>query len=148
VTIRQWVQNETINLCIDEVTNMKTQELAKREQAEVSRVQQAETFVPAADIWETEDQVVLRLDMPGVAKDGVEVKVERETLNIHGKAAAAPAGAALYCEQRIGDFQRQFTLSEDLNRESIEAEMDAGVLTIRIAKAEQVKPRTIQIRAN
>ncbi len=126
---------------------MKTQEITKREPAEVSRVQQTETFVPAADIWETEDQVILRLDMPGVAKDGVEVKVERDTLNIHGKAPAAPAGTALYCEQRVGDFQRQFTLSEDLDRESIDAEMDAGVLTIRIGKAEQVKPRTIQIRS-
>lgn len=126
---------------------MKTQEITKREQAEVNRVQQPETFVPAADIWETEDQVILRLDMPGVAKDGVEVKVERDTLNIRGKAAATPVGTALYCEQRVGDFQRQFTLSEDLDRESIDAEMDAGVLTIRIGKAEQVKPRTIQIRS-
>jgi len=126
---------------------MKTQELTKREQADVTRVQQTETFVPAADIWETEDQVVLRLDMPGVAKDGVEVKVERDTLNVRGKAAPAPTGTALYCEQRIGDFQRQFTLSEDLDRDSISAEMDAGVLTIRVSKAEQVKPRTIQIRA-
>jgi HSP20 family protein len=126
---------------------MKTQELTKREQAEVTRVQQTETFVPAADIWETENEVVLQLDMPGVAKDGVEVKVERETLTIRGKAAVAPAGTTLYCEQRIGDFQRQFTLSEDLDRESIKAEMDTGVLTIRIGKAEQVKPRTIQIQA-
>lgn len=126
---------------------MKAQEITKREPAEVNRVQQPETFVPAADIWETEEEVILRLDMPGVAKDGVEVKVERDTLNIHGKAAAAPAGTALYCEQRVGDFQRQFTLSEDLDRDSIDAEMDAGVLTIRIGKAEQVKPRTIQIRS-
>ena len=126
---------------------MKTQELKKREQAEVTRIQQPETFLPAADIWESEAEVFLRLDMPGVARDGAEVKVEGETLNILGKTSVAPSGAALYCEQRIGDFHRQFTLSEDLNRESISAEMDSGVLTIRIAKAEQVKPRTIQIQS-
>jgi HSP20 family protein len=126
---------------------MKTQELTKREPSAVTRRQEAETFVPAADIWETEQEVVLRLDMPGVAKDCVEVKVERDTLHVHGKVAPQPAGTALYSEQRIGDFQRQFTLSEDLDRESINAEMDAGVLTIRIAKAEQVKPRTIQIQS-
>jgi HSP20 family protein len=137
-----------MNLCIHEVTNMKTQELTKREPATVARRQEPVTFVPAADIWETEHEVVLRLDMPGVAKDGVEVKVERDTLNVHGKVAPAPAGTALYSEQRIGDFQRQFNLSDDLNRDAISAEMDAGVLTIRIAKAEAVKPRTIQIRSS
>ena len=126
---------------------MKTQELKKREQTEVTRIQQPETFVPAADIWESEEEVFLRLDMPGVARNGAEVKVEGETLTIRGKTSVVPTGAALYCEQRIGDFQRQFTLSEDLKRESINAEMDAGVLTIRIGKAEQVKPRTIQIRS-
>jgi len=126
---------------------MLKNEMTQRKQAEVIRKEQAETFVPAADIWETPEELVLRLDMPGVGKDNVEVKVDHDVLNIHGKVAAPVAASAIYGEQRIGDFQRQFSLSEELDRDKIAAKMDAGVLTIHIGKAEKVKPRTIQIQS-
>jgi len=126
---------------------MSRNELTQRKQSEVTRKEQAETFVPAADIWETPEEIIMRLDMPGVGKDNVEVKVDHDVLNIHGKVAAPIAASAIYSEQRIGDFHRQFSLSEELDRDKIAAKMDAGVLTIHIGKAEKVKPRTIQIQS-
>jgi len=96
---------------------MSRNELTQRKQSEVTRKEQAETFVPAADIWETPEEIIMRLDMPGVGKDNVEVKVDHDVLNIHGKVAAPIAASAIYSEQRIGDFHRQFSLSEELDRE-------------------------------
>jgi len=124
-----------------------SREMTKRQQAEVTRRQQQETIVPAADIWETEDAIMIQMDMPGVSKDNVEVKVERDTLQVDGKPGTAPQATAIYTEQRQAEFRREFRLSDDLDREKIHAEMNAGVLTLRIAKAEEVKPRRIQIAA-
>ncbi len=127
---------------------MTDKELAKKQQAQVTRREEqpeVETFVPAADICETENQIVIRMDMPGVGKDNVDVRVDRDTLTVQGTVSGAPDGRLVYGEQRVGDFRRQFTLSDDLDRENIAATMDAGVLTLTIGKAEQVKPRKIEI---
>lgn len=129
---------------------MADKELAKKHQAAVTRREQEEeraVFVPAADIWETPEAIVLRLDMPGVEPDAVDIKVERGTLIVDGKVAAQKAEQVLYAEQRIGDFHREFTLSEDLNTDAITAQMNAGVLTLTVAKAAKVKPRRIAITA-
>ena len=125
---------------------MAEQELAKRQHAEVTRREKAEDiFVPPADIWETEEEIVIRMDMPGVAKDHVDIQIERDTLTVRGHVSTEIQGKALYAEQRIGDFRREFTLSEDLDRDKISADMDSGVLTIHVGKAEAVKPRKVEI---
>jgi len=128
---------------------MTDKELAKTQKAEVTRrqEQQPETFIPAADIWETEDRVVIRMDMPGVTKNNVDVRVDRNTLTVQGTVDGEPDGRLVYGEQRIGNFRRQFNLSEDLDRDNVTAEMKAGVLTITIGKAEEVKPKRIEIAA-
>lgn len=119
---------------------------AKTQKAEVTRrEQEAQTFVPPADIWEAEERVVIRMDMPGVGKNDVDIRVDRDTLNVKGTIVGEPAGSLIYEEQRLGDFERQFSLSDDLDREKISAQMDAGVLTITVGRAEKVKPRKIEI---
>jgi len=128
---------------------MTKQEIEKAQKAEVTRREQTEErmFVPLADIWETEDQIVVKLDMPGVEQKDIDIKVEGDTLTVCGKAAEEPQGRTVYADRQIGSFCREFTLSRDLDRNKIEAEMHAGVLAIRVAKAEQVKPRRIEIAA-
>ena len=129
---------------------MGDKELSKNQQTAVTRrdhEDQRAVFVPAADIWETAEAIVLRLDMPGVAPDDVDVNVQRGTLTVKGTVAAPTAGKMLYAEQRIGDYQRAFTLSEDLDPDSISAQMNAGVLTLTVGKAAKVKPRKIAITA-
>ncbi|MBE0534319.1 MAG: Hsp20/alpha crystallin family protein [Phycisphaerae bacterium] len=128
---------------------MKEQELAKKQQAEVTRRDGGEPrmFVPLADIWETEDEIVVKLDMPGVDKEHIDIQVEADTLTVCGQAGETPQGRVVYADRQIGSFCREFTLSRDLDRNKIAAEMDAGVLTIRVAKAEAVKPRRIEIAA-
>lgn len=127
---------------------MANKELAKKNQAAVTRREQEEeraVFVPAADIWETPEAIVLRLDMPGVEPNAVEVNVERGTLVVDGKVAAQKAEKVLYAEQRLGDFHREFALSDDLDTGAITAQMAAGVLTLTVAKAAKVKPRKVAI---
>lgn len=129
---------------------MADKELSKRAQSAVTRREQPEErplFVPAADIRETPEAIELKLDMPGVGPDDVEVNVQRGMLRIHGKAAAPRWETALYAEQRIGDYEREFTLSDDLDPDAVTAKMNAGVLTLTVGKAAKVKPRRIAITA-
>lgn len=127
---------------------MKDKELTQTQQSDIARREQERpVFVPAADIWETPEAITLRLDMPGVGPEDVEVNVQRGTLHVRGKVNAKAPQTALYAEQRVGDFEREFSLSEDLNTDNVTAAMHAGVLTLTIGKAEKVKPRKIAITA-
>jgi HSP20 family protein len=129
---------------------MAEQELAKAQKAQVTRREggeQKRIYVPLADIWETEDEIVVKLDMPGVDKKDIDIKVEADTLTVCGQAPEEPQGRVVYADRQAGSFCREFTLSRDLDHEKISAEMKAGILTIRVAKAEEVKPRRIQIAA-
>ena len=129
---------------------MTDKELKKTQQAMVTRREQQQerpVFVPATDIWETDEAIVLKLDMPGVGTDDVEVNVQRGMLRIHGKVDTPQIETVLYAEQKIGDFEREFTLSNDLDAENITAQMNAGVLTLTVGKAAKIKPRKIEIKA-
>jgi len=121
--------------------------LTKKDQAEVVRAPQEEAvfFRPSTDVFETQDSVVLRFDMPGVAKDRADITIDKGMLTVTGHAHKELPGQCVYRETRVGDYQRQFTLTEDVEVDHITAEMDAGVLTIRIPKPEEAKPRKIQI---
>ncbi|HQI29292.1 MAG TPA: Hsp20/alpha crystallin family protein, partial [Sedimentisphaerales bacterium] len=104
-------------------------------------------FQPAADIIETPDAVILKLDMPGVSKENVDLTVDKDMLTIFGKAQPEEVGDPVYRETYVGDYQRQFSLTADVDSSKITATMMHGVLTVRIPKAEQVKPRKIKIAA-
>jgi len=120
--------------------------LAKREQAQVVRRQdQAEYYQPAVDIRETPDEIVLQFDMPGVSKNNIELTVDKGTLTVTGKADEEEYGTAVYRETHIGDYRRMFTLGDEVDTDSIKAEMNAGVLTVNIKKAETAKPKRITI---
>jgi len=123
-------------------------DIEKKQQANITRREERNTFLPATDIWETPEEITLRMDMPGVSKDNLEIKVEGDMLMVHGGVSQDQPGNVLYAEQRVGDFHREFSLSDDLDREKINAALNAGVLTLTVAKAEKVKPRKIQITAN
>ncbi|MBN2511410.1 MAG: Hsp20 family protein [Sedimentisphaerales bacterium] len=124
------------------------EDIEKKHQANITRRQERNTFLPATDIWETPEEITLRMDMPGVSKENLEIKVEGDTLTVHGGLSQDQPGNVLYAEQRIGDFHREFSLSDDLDREKINAALNAGVLTLTVSKAEKIKPRKIQISAN
>jgi HSP20 family molecular chaperone IbpA len=121
---------------------------ANAQQADVVRRQdQDRQFQPATDIIETADAVVLKLDMPGVAKENVDLTIDKDMLTIVGKAEPEQSGEPVYRETYVGDYQRQFTLTADVDPNNVTATMNHGVLTVKIGKAEQVKPKKIKIAA-
>ncbi len=127
----------------------REQELAHPQQTTVTRREREEQpqqyFTPAVDISETPEGLVLRYDMPGVQKGNVDITVDKGTLIVTGKAEPEESGTPAYRETRIGNYRREFTLPDDVDADRITAAMNAGVLTVRIAKPEEAKPKRIQI---
>jgi HSP20 family molecular chaperone IbpA len=118
---------------------------AGKEPAEQTRSEP--TFVPASDIYETQDGLVLLLDMPGVDKDGVTITLDQRVLTITGKSARhAPSDFSLaHAEYRDGTFERSFTISEAVDRERISASVKHGVLKLTLPKAQAASARRIAV---
>jgi len=101
---------------------------------------------PVANILETADGYLLEAEMPGVSRDGLEVTVENGELVIVGRRADKELpGTALYRESRPVDYRRVFDLDPSIDAGKITARMEQGILTLTLPKAEQVKPRRIQV---
>ncbi|HOJ52207.1 MAG TPA: Hsp20/alpha crystallin family protein [Syntrophales bacterium] len=111
--------------------------------------QNRKVYVPKVDIYETGDGMVLLVDMPGVDEKTVDVTLNRNVLTIQGRAEAEKfEGYSLaYTEYGTGDYQRAFTISDEIDRDKIEAVVKNGVLKITLHKAEQAKARKIAITA-
>ncbi|WP_353646609.1 Hsp20/alpha crystallin family protein [Mesorhizobium sp. WSM2239] len=112
------------------------------------RTRSRPVFVPRTDIFETQDNVVLLVDMPGVAPDGVDITLEKRTLAIRGYAADQQHQnyRQVYAEYSAGDYERVFALSEDIDRDGIEASQKNGVLRLVLPKAAPAKARKIQLK--
>ena len=106
-------------------------------------------FLPPADIYETRDHIVVLAEMPGVAPDGVDITLERRVLTIRGRSAANHHAGyqRVYNEYADGDYGRVFTLSENIDRDHIEATLKHGVLHLVLPKAETAKPRKIELKS-
>jgi HSP20 family protein len=100
---------------------------------------------PAVDIYETSQGLVVKADLPGVAKEGLDLRVENNLLTIRGGAAHAAPGELLYREYELVNFFRQFELSDVVDQLKISAELKNGVLTLNLPKAEEAKPRRIDV---
>ncbi|HWI83071.1 Hsp20/alpha crystallin family protein [Ramlibacter sp.] len=104
--------------------------------------------VPPVDVFENEAGITLLADLPGVAREGLGVRVDGDSLFIEATAAPdAPAQMELiYGEVQIPSYRRQFTLSRELDASRIEAALKDGVLKLSIPKREEAKPRRIEVR--
>ncbi|MBW2093434.1 MAG: Hsp20/alpha crystallin family protein [Deltaproteobacteria bacterium] len=109
--------------------------------------QRRPVFIPAVDIFENKEALVLIADMPGVTNDGVEIHLEDSELTIRGKVLEEQQNVLpVYTEYRSGDYYRSFTLSNVIDQQKIEASMKDGVLKIILPKAETAKPRQITVQ--
>jgi len=118
-------------------------ELVEKEERTVP----ARYFVPNADIYETEDALTVVMEMPGVTKDNVDVKIEDQVLEIEGRIDFSNYAnlEPLYSEYNVGHFSRKFSLSSKIDREKISAELSDGVLALTLPKVEEAKSRRIKI---
>jgi HSP20 family protein len=105
-------------------------------------------WIPAMDVMETEDDFVLRADVPGISEKDVNIELDGNVLTISGerKAEHEQRNEGYYrVERASGSFSRSLTLPEGVDPARIEASFDRGVLEVRIPKPEQHKPRKVQI---
>lgn len=129
---------------------MTTQELAKRQDTTAANREETRTvgrvLTPAVDIFESDDALTLLADMPGVDKDGLDINLEKGVLTINGKANWETRGKTVLREFSSANYYRQFKLSEHIDAEKTTAELNNGVLTLQIPKAESAKPKRIEIK--
>jgi HSP20 family protein len=103
-------------------------------------------IAPPADIFENEDSLIVVVDLPGVDKDGVDIRVEDDILTIKGNAKYAQPANVLRQEFTLQNYYRQFQLSDEVDQSRISAESKNGVLTITLPKAERSKPKQIKVK--
>ena len=148
----QTVENNNTN------TNLQTQQ--HNEQLEqtgkqelqstdgVERTRSGRIYTPAVDIYETSEAIVLVADMPGVDESTVDVTLEKSVLTIHGRVQPWQfEGHSLrYAEYGIGDYQRSFTISNQIDWEHIEGSVSNGVLRLTLPKTGPAQAKKIAIK--
>jgi HSP20 family protein len=107
----------------------------------------ARAFVPTADIYEDGDSLKVILEMPGVEKGNVDIRVEDSVLFVDGRLDLSKYRGLqpIYTEYNIGNYSRSFRLSNAIDQNKIGAELKDGVLSLTLPKSEKAKPRTIQV---
>jgi HSP20 family protein len=102
---------------------------------------------PLADIYETADAFVVKLDMPGATKESISITLDASSLVVRSVAEAQSRENTnlLYGECGGGNYHRSFNLTNGVNRENVEAQYDNGVLTLKLFKKEELKLREIRI---
>jgi len=110
----------------------------------------ARAWTPRADIYETTDQVVVQLDVPGVNIDSVDIQCEKGMLSVKGERPFCGDDKRQYyrVENVYGPFERYFEIPATLNVEKVDAKYNDGILTLTFPKMEAAKPRKITIQAN
>jgi HSP20 family molecular chaperone IbpA len=116
---------------------------------ERERTRTQERYIaPPVDIYETSDGLVLLADLPGVAPNDLEVRLEDNMLTINGKAKPIRPDEPTYREYELVNFFRQFELSEEIDQGKVSADLKHGVLTLHLPKTEKAKPRQIPVQVS
>jgi HSP20 family protein len=127
-----------------ELQVQQKRELENKEESTIP----ARVFLPTADIYETNDALNVVLEMPGVDKNSVDIRVEDGVLKIEGQLDFSKYQGLqpLYTEYNVGHYSRSFRLSSKIDQNRIAAELNDGVLSLLLPKVEEAKPRTIQVK--
>ena len=127
-----------------ELEVQKKKELASQQEKTIP----ARFYVPSTDIFETGDALKIVMEVPGVPKDALDVKVENDVLSVEARIETANYGGLepLYTEYPIGHYARSFTLPGQVDQQNITAQLEDGVLSLTLNKRPESKPRRIQIQ--
>jgi HSP20 family protein len=130
----------------------KTMEIEKQEVTTAEgteRTRECRCFIPHSDIYELDDQIVIVADVPGVNDSSIDVTLEKNILTINAQVdPVIPQGYSLsLAEYEVGDYQRSFRLSNEIDREKIRASVKDGVLRLYLPKAGEALARKIEVKA-
>jgi HSP20 family protein len=108
----------------------------------------ARYYVPVTDIYETEEALTVVMEVPGVDRKDIEVKLENDQLSIEARIdfSKYEGMEPLYTEYNVGHFARTFALSQGIDQQQIGASLEDGVLTLKLNKMQKAKPRQIEIQ--
>lgn len=114
-----------------------------------SRGPEAAAMRPPVDIYETAEGITMQVDMPGVSKERLDLRVEGNTLLIEGTVGIATEErmSALYADVRSTVYRRTFALSNELETQKIDANLKDGLLTVRLPKRAELRPRRIEVKS-
>jgi len=135
-----------------EVDMAKSQALEVQQKKELATKEEktvpASYFIPNTDIYETDEALMVLMEMPGVEKEDISVKLENDVLRVEGQIdfSKYQEMEPVYTEYNVGHYARAFTLSDKIDQNEIGAELDNGVLTLTLKKAKEARPRRIEIR--
>ena len=133
--------------------NNQTMEIQEQEGAPseaMERTRSRRAFVPRADIYETENEIIVLADIPGANEKSVDITLEKNVLSITAYIDATRSGdyGIAYAEYEEGDYQRSFRLSDEIDRDKIEASVSDGVLHLRLPKSKEAAARKIAVKTN
>ncbi|MDM8525487.1 Hsp20/alpha crystallin family protein [Desulfococcaceae bacterium HSG8] len=134
------------------MSDTETKDLQVKEKQELSdsaeQIKPGPVFVPAADIFETDSNITLLADMPGVKPENLDIDLREDTLTMSGDVEPPDDSGEsdLLREYRTGRYYRQFTLSEVIDQSKIDARMNDGVLRLILPKVEKATPRKITVK--
>ena len=134
----------------EETREIQVQDTEKQvAETEAERTRDRPAFVPRADIYETEEAIVVVADMPGVDEGSLDITLEKGVLTLNGAVEPeAPEGYGLaYAEYRVGDYVRSFSLSDEIDQEAIEATLKDGVLRLTMNKITEAQTKKIAVKA-
>jgi len=128
---------------------MEIQKQEENPADEMERTRSRRSFVPRADIYETENEIIVLTDIPGANEETVDITLEKNILSITAYVdAAIPSGFNIaYAEYEEGDYQRSFRLSDEIDRDKIEAVVNEGVLRLRLPKSQGAKTKKIAVKS-
>ena len=131
----------------NDIQDTKKKEVSTTQREE--RTRERRVYVPLVDIVEGKDKTTVIADIPGVDESSVDITVEKNILEIYGKVDPdIPQDMRLVIsEYGIGDYHRRFTLSDEIDRDRIQATVKNGVLRLILPKSEKAKTRKIEVRA-
>jgi HSP20 family protein len=139
------VKNPTIAVTV----GSKGPQPAATEPEREDRERAVPTFTPPIDIHEGPEGLILEADLPGATDQNLQIQLEDNVLSLHARVDfPVPDGARLLHEEyRLGDYQRSFILSDEVDRERITAELTNGVLRLFLPKADRRRTRRIDIKS-
>lgn len=125
----------------------ETTELTKKAEGMMEKRQNVPTVAPLVDIYESDEEILLQADMPGVVKDNVVVNVDNGKLEISGIRSVQTEGAERWQEFGDIEYRRVFSVPQTIDVNKVNAELKDGTLKLHLPKAEVAKPKVIEVKS-
>jgi HSP20 family protein len=121
-------------------------EIRTQDQAQAQEIRQRRAVAPSVDVYENADEYLVLADLPGVSREDIDIQFDRGELTLHARRQGGHDGS-LNREFAEVDFRRTFRVPEKVDTQDIGAELDQGVLRLRLPKSPELRPRKIQVKA-